>query len=182
MTELLITEIKLSLIRMKKTIYGLTAALGALAFVAVLFAQQSPEFLKAQEKHKFAVVKTDAEWRKSLSPAAYKILRQKDTEEAYSGEFWENHEAGTYYCAGCGQALFSSKTKFDSHTGWPSFWEPVKPSAVVVEDDHTFGMDRTEVLCSRCGGHLGHVFDDGPRPTGLRYCINSPALKFKKAK
>ncbi len=116
-----------------------------------------------------------------LTPEEHRILRQKGTEPAFSGKYWQHKEEGTYLCAGCGAELFSSETKFDSGTGWPSFWEPVSADKVAAEADAGHGMRRTEVHCSRCGGHLGHLFNDGPDPTGLRYCINSGALKFKKA-
>jgi len=129
---------------------------------------------------KFEVVKTDAEWQKQLSPDAYAVLRKKGTERAFTGAYYDHHEAGTYCCAGCGNPLFSSENKFESGTGWPSFYKPIKPNCVINESDNSYGMVRTEVMCGKCGGHLGHVFDDGPEPTGLRYCINSVALIFKK--
>jgi peptide-methionine (R)-S-oxide reductase len=124
------------------------------------------------------VVKTNEEWKKVLTPEEYYILREAGTERAFTGKYWNNHEKGTYVCAADGNPLFSSDTKFESGTGWPSFWQPISKSAVETKSDRTFYMTRTEVLCSRCGGHLGHVFDDGPAPTHLRYCMNSAALKF----
>jgi peptide-methionine (R)-S-oxide reductase len=126
------------------------------------------------------VKKTAAEWRSVLTPEQYRVLREKGTERAFSGAFWDAHDSARYLCAGCGQALFDSATKFDSGTGWPSFSEPVTADAVKNEADTTLGMMRVEVQCSRCGGHLGHVFTDGPAPTGLRYCINSVSLTQRK--
>lgn len=122
--------------------------------------------------------KTDAEWKSELSPEEYKVLREKGTERAFSGGYWDSKTAGVYRCKGCGAELFDSETKFDSGTGWPSFYQPMEGEAVATESDRTFFMKRTEVHCSRCGGHLGHIFDDGPNPTGLRYCINSCSLEL----
>ena len=120
--------------------------------------------------------KSEADWREILTPQQFDVLRQKGTERAFSGAYWDEKDAGTYRCAGCGEALFSSESKFDSGTGWPSFSEAIEGGQVRTEEDHTLGMRRVEVLCTNCGGHLGHVFPDGPEPAGARYCINSAAL------
>jgi peptide-methionine (R)-S-oxide reductase len=131
---------------------------------------------------KTKVTKTEEEWKKVLSPEEYHVLREKGTEPAFSGKYLKNKKKGTYVCAGCGNELFSSETKFDSGTGWPSFWSLVSKDSVEEKVDNRFGMHRTEVRCKKCGGHLGHVFDDSPTPTGQRYCINSVSLKFKEKK
>lgn len=125
------------------------------------------------------VVKSDAEWRKILTPQQYQVLRRSATEMPNTGEYLHTREPGTYYCAGCGNELFSSNTKFDSHCGWPAFYAVAAKDRVVLLQDNSHGMQRIEVRCAKCDGHLGHVFDDGPQPTGQRYCINSVALKFK---
>jgi len=127
---------------------------------------------------RFAVNHSPAEWRRILGPQRYYILREAGTERAFTSPLNNEHRKGIFACAGCAQSLFASATKFDSGTGWPSFWKPL-PKAVATNSDRTLGMVRTEVRCSRCGGHLGHVFDDGPRPTGLRYCMNGLSMKFK---
>ncbi len=126
------------------------------------------------------VRKSEEDWRRELSPEQYRVLREKATERPFTGEYVDTKDRGLYRCAGCGAELFSSETKFESGTGWPSFYEPAKGDAVATEEDDSFFTRRTEVLCARCGGHLGHVFEDGPNPTGLRYCINSCALEFDR--
>jgi peptide-methionine (R)-S-oxide reductase len=127
------------------------------------------------------IEKSEAEWRRELSPEEYEVLRNKGTERAFTGAYWDTKDEGVYRCRACGQELFTSDTKFDSGTGWPSFFEPLDPEKVETETDRSFFMTRTEVHCSRCGSHLGHVFDDGPDPTGLRYCINSCSLDLDKS-
>jgi peptide-methionine (R)-S-oxide reductase len=172
---------------MKLTLLA-AAALAAAAFVAHAAppaAPAAPGAPAARRAPKPAlvvytdkVVKTDAEWKKVLTPQQYYILREAGTEIAGTGPYLDNHAKGVYVCAACGQPLYSSDTKFESGTGWPSFWQPFSPKSILTKRDSTLGMARIEVLCSRCGGHLGHVFDDGPPPTGLRYCMNGAALKF----
>lgn len=133
-------------------------------------------------KSVFKVTKSEEEWKKQLTPIQYQVLREKGTEAAFTGEYWDNHKKGTYVCAACQLPLFDSKTKFESGSGWPSFYKPISDTAVLKVSDTSHGMIRDEILCSQCGGHLGHVFEDGPRPTGLRYCMNSAALKFEENK
>jgi peptide-methionine (R)-S-oxide reductase len=169
-----------------------------LAFFACNFAQQEPppgvqpETVAATPMPADSIVppkydangklvrlsKPDAEWKKELTELEYQVLRKEGTERAFTGDLLKNKQKGTYTCRGCGLPLFPSDTKFDSGTGWPSFWKPIQPEFVAEHEDRAYGMVRTEVECARCGGHLGHVFDDGPKPTGLRYCINSVSLDF----
>ncbi len=153
---------------MRRTLLALVAA-------AALGGCQHPNGKVQAMAHK--VEKSDDEWRKLLSEQQYHVLREAGTERAFTGAFWNSHDKAIYVCAACGQELFSSDAKFDSGTGWPSFYQPIAKADVETEEDSSLFMSRTEVRCSRCGGHLGHVFDDGPAPTGLRYCINSAALQ-----
>ncbi len=127
------------------------------------------------------IVKTEEEWRKQLTPEQFQVTRHAGTERAFANKYWNNHEHGIYRCVCCGNALFSSDTKFESGTGWPSFYAPIAKENVETDNDNTYGMARTEVKCAQCEAHLGHVFDDGPRPTGLRYCMNSASLDFVKS-
>jgi peptide-methionine (R)-S-oxide reductase len=159
--------------RRKALLFGTTAAVFAIATRAL----RTPPAMAAQ---KYEVMHTDAEWQKLLTPAQYNILRQQGTEAPFSSPLLNEHRNGTFNCAGCALPLYSSTTKFDSGTGWPSFWQPL-PNAVLTSDDNSMFMDRTEVHCRRCGGHLGHVFPDGPKPTGLRYCMDGAALTFSPA-
>jgi peptide-methionine (R)-S-oxide reductase len=128
------------------------------------------------------IVKSDEEWRSELSPESYEVARMCSTEPPFSGKYWDLHDKGMYACVCCGEPLFDSETKFDSGTGWPSFWQPVSGGSIEEKRDTSYGMIRTEITCRRCGAHLGHVFEDGPPPTGLRYCLNSASLRFEPRK
>lgn len=158
----------------KRVFLGLAGLAGGGALLHQLFNTQP---VRAAAERSYEVVRSDAQWRETLTPEQYRILRKAGTERPYSSPLDREKRPGIFACAGCGLSLFSSETKFDSRTGWPSFWKPLE-GAAVEESDTTLGMRRVEVLCSRCGGHLGHVFEDGPPPTGLRYCMNGLAMNF----
>jgi len=142
--------------------------------------QNDTNMADMNDKSEYKVNKSDEEWKQILTPVEFQILREKGTEYAFTGEYFKHKEKGTYVCAGCGNELFTSESKYDSGCGWPSFYEPLSEEKVEESADRSLGMVRTEIVCNNCGGHLGHVFPDGPKPTGLRYCINSASLDFKK--
>jgi peptide-methionine (R)-S-oxide reductase len=165
---------------MKKTLFPFALALVLSQFGCAQDQSNKQAVSVAQDIEK--IEKSDAEWKASLSPEAYSVLRKEGTEQAFTGEYWDNKSDGTYLCAGCGLPIFDSQTKFKSGTGWPSFYEPISSTNVEEKKDTSFGWNRVEVHCARCEGHLGHIFEDGPEPTGLRYCLNSVSLKFEPRK
>lgn len=151
------------------------------AFILINCNAQNQSTKNEKSMNKYPIQKPASEWQEILTEQEYYVLREKGTERAFTGDLYNNKEEGIYICAGCNNEMFSSETKFESGTGWPSFYAPISEDKIAEEEDRSFGMVRTEVLCARCGGHLGHVFNDGPQPTGLRYCLNSAALDFKPA-
>jgi peptide-methionine (R)-S-oxide reductase len=167
---------------MNQSIIRITLFAGLLVTTMSCQAQTSKEEPKKALAGAADFQLTEAQWKERLTKDQYYVLREKGTERAFTGKYWDNHGKGVYHCAACGLALFSSETKFESGTGWPSFYQPLVKENVAVETDRSLGMLRDEVLCARCGGHLGHVFADGPKPTGLRYCLNSVSLEFKEEK
>ena len=154
---------------------------GLLGVVVLLITSNCQSQTKKMEKDQYPITKTEAEWKAELTPEEYNILREKGTERAFTGKYWHNEEDGFYYCAACNSKLFSSDAKYESGSGWPSFWKAAKGANIKVIKDTSLGMVREEIVCGNCGGHLGHRFNDGPQPTGERYCINSASLEFKKS-
>jgi peptide-methionine (R)-S-oxide reductase len=163
-----------------KKIYPLTTVF-LLPMLMFLYSCNNSTISQSTDEMTFPNAKSEEEWREILTPFQYQVLRESATERAFTGEYYNSKDTGTYYCVGCGDRLFSSDTKFDSGCGWPSFFEPASEKSIVYKEDRSHGMIRTEVICGGCGGHLGHVFDDGPPPTGKRYCINSAAIRFEKS-
>ena len=161
-------------------LFAVAAACNAAPTNDVAAASPAANSTTTNQIMKFPVTKTDAEWRRELTPEQYRVLREAGTERPFTGKYWNTKEPGVYRCAACGEVIFTSDTKFDSGCGWPSFYDLAAEKKVILRGDDSLGMPRTEVLCAHCGGHLGHVFDDGPKPTSLRYCINSASLKFEK--